>query len=349
MSTAQPFLTEPGQTQSTESAEPTDETLMRQLAAGEQDALGLLHRRYAPLIYNLAAQTLDRAAAEEIAQDVFVIIWRKADTFDPVRGAFRPWVLRIAHMRILNELRRRRRRPQVAPDPDGLRLGAMADDAPAPEETVWRDYRRETVREAITHLPPPQRQALGLAFFEELTHEQVADFLDLPLGTAKTRIRAGLRKLRVYLAPLLVAVFALGLGTVFGISHQRQQETQARADRALRLITSSSSVSVRLLAAPGVSPDTHGVYRSQPGATTAVLTLSHFAPAPTGQTYQAWVFHNGEWRTLGTIRPDASGNALFIAEGPDIATPPEAIQVTREQTRGSAHPTGPVIVSWSGP
>jgi len=218
MSTAQPFLTEPGQTQSTESAEPTDETLIRQLAAGKQDALGLLHRRYAPLIYNLAAQTLDRAAAEEIAQDVFVIIWRKADTFDPVRGAFRPWVLRIAHMRILNELRRRRRRPQVAPDPDGLRLGAMADDAPAPEETVWRDYRRETVREAITHLPPPQRQALGLAFFEELTHEQVADFLDLPLGTAKTRIRAGLRKLRVYLAPLLVAVFALGLGTVFGIS-----------------------------------------------------------------------------------------------------------------------------------
>ena len=216
---------------------------MHQLAAGQQDALGLLHRRYAPLIYNLAAQTLDRAAAEEIAQDVFVIVWRKANTFDPARGAFRPWVLRIAHMRILNELRHRRRRPQVVPDPDGLQLSSISDNTPAPDETVWRDYRRETVREAITHLPPPQRQALGLAFFEELTHEQVADFLDLPLGTAKTRIRAGLLKLRVYLAPLLIAVLAVGLGTAFGIRHHRQKETEAREDRALRLVTSSPTVS----------------------------------------------------------------------------------------------------------
>ena len=333
--------------QTTETELP-DEELMRQLAAGQQEALGPLHRRYASLVFNLVAQTLDHAAAEEITQDVFMVVWHKADTFDPARGAFRPWLLRIAHMRILNELRRRRRRPQAVPDPDGLRLVALADDAPALDETAWRDYRRETVQAAVAHLPLPQQQALSLAFFDELTHEQVAAFLDVPLGTAKTRIRAGLQKLRVYLAPLLVAVLALGVGAL-GIGAQRQHAEQARVDRALRLVTSSPTVSVRLEAAPGISPDAHGVYRSQPGATTAVLTLSHFAPAPAGETYQAWVRHDGSWHALGTVHLNSDGSALLIAEGPEVAAAPEAVQVTREPARGSPHPTGPVVASWSGP
>src|SRR5438045_83201 len=164
----------------------SDEELMHELAQGRQEALGPLHGRYAALIFNLAAQTLDRAAAEEIVQDVFLAVWRKADTFDPARGAFRPWVLRIAHLRVINELRRRGRRPQVAPNPDGLRFAALADRGPAPDDEAWSDYRRTVVQDAVAHLPPPQRQALSLAFFDELTHEQIASFLNLPLGTAKT-------------------------------------------------------------------------------------------------------------------------------------------------------------------
>ena len=85
----------------------SDEELMIQLAAGRQDALGPLHGRYASLIYNVAAQSVGGAAAEEIVQDVFAAVWRKADTFDSSRGTFRVWVLRIAHHRVLNELRRR--------------------------------------------------------------------------------------------------------------------------------------------------------------------------------------------------------------------------------------------------
>jgi RNA polymerase sigma-70 factor (ECF subfamily) len=89
----------------------SDEELMGQLAAGRQDALGPLHGRYASLVFNLAARKLDRATAEEIAQDVFVAVWRKAGTFDPTRGTFRTWVLQIAHFRVINELRQRGRRP----------------------------------------------------------------------------------------------------------------------------------------------------------------------------------------------------------------------------------------------
>ena len=84
----------------------SDEDLMSQLAAGRQEALGPLHGRYASLIYNVAAQSIGGATAEEIVQDVFVAVWRKAGSFDPARGSFRAWVLRIAHHRVLNELRR---------------------------------------------------------------------------------------------------------------------------------------------------------------------------------------------------------------------------------------------------
>jgi RNA polymerase sigma-70 factor (ECF subfamily) len=325
----------------------SDEALMRELAAGHQDALAPLHGRYAALIFNLAAQTLDRAAAEEIVQDVFLVVWRKADTFDPARGAFRPWVLRIAHLRIINELRRRGRRPQAALDPDGLRLMTVADGSPPPDEAAWREYRRATVQEAVAHLPPPQRQALSLAFFDDLTHEQIATFLNLPLGTAKTRIRAGLRKMRIYLTPLLIVVLTLlvALLAAAGLREHRQQATVAQQLNALHLVTSSDVTPIRLNAAPGIPAKTHATYRGHPGESLAVMTFENFVPAPSGQTYQIWARYNGQWVALGMMTPDSNGYALLIIENPTNVAPPEALQVTLEPARGSPTPSGPVIVS----
>src|SRR5512138_296318 len=98
---------------------------MEQLRAGQQDALASLYSRYAPLIFNLAAQSLDRAAAEDIVQEVFLTVWRRADTFDAERGTFRSWVLQIAHHRIVNEFRRRSRRPRSVGNDDELGLEAI--------------------------------------------------------------------------------------------------------------------------------------------------------------------------------------------------------------------------------
>jgi len=98
---------------------PRDEELMRQVADGSEEALGLLHRRFARLIFSLAVQTLDRATAEDLVQDVFLAVWRNAGRFEPERGTFRAWVLQIAHFRLLNELRRRSRQPEIEPDPEG--------------------------------------------------------------------------------------------------------------------------------------------------------------------------------------------------------------------------------------
>src|SRR5208282_3648309 len=166
---------------------------------------------------------------------------------------FRAWVLRIAHLRLLNELRRRGRRIQVEPDPEGLRAESVPEPGPSPPEEAWRTHRRAIVRQAVAALPPPQRQALSLAFLEDLTHEQIADFLQLPVGTAKTRIRAGLQTLRAHLSPLFAGgLIVLG---VVAVMHLRTQSL--RSDAALRLVTSSDVVPLRMTAAAGIPAETH--------------------------------------------------------------------------------------------
>jgi RNA polymerase sigma factor (sigma-70 family) len=329
-------------------ADPSDEELMRRLAAGQEEALGPLHRRYAALIFHMAAQSLGPDAAEEIVQDVFLTIWRKADTFDPGRGRFRPWALQIAHLRVINELRRRGRRPQLAADPDGALLDTLQDDDPLPDDLAWRTYRRAVVQSALAALPAPQRQALSLAFFEDLTHEQVAAFLNLPLGTAKTRIRAGLRKLRAQLAPLALVLLA-ALAGVFGVRARNQNAARQREQRALGLVTSSTTQTLRLSAVAGVPAETHAVFRSGPDAPLAVLNLEHFAPAPAGQIYRAWLLRDGVWHALGNPHLNDEGDAMLIIESDTVAGAPQQLEITLERTPDASAPSGQVIVAWPGP
>jgi RNA polymerase sigma-70 factor (ECF subfamily) len=322
---------------------PRDEELMRQVADGSPEALGLLHRRFARRILGLAAQTVDRATAEDLVQDVFLTVWRNARRFDPERGTVRAWVLQIAHFRILNELRRRSRQPEIALDPEGVVLaGVPAGDA-GPAEATWQRHRRAILESALGELPPPQREALRLAFLDDLTHEEVAAELSLPLGTAKTRIRAGLQKLRGMLGPQWAALAAFCLLAALGIHYGSER---ARYDRALSMVTASDSVNLRLASVAGAPEEMHARYRGEPGATIAVVTFSKFPPPPTGQIYQAWARHGAVWTSLGTMLPDAGGSARLIAESPALATLPDALEVTREPRSGSAAPSGPVLVAW---
>jgi RNA polymerase sigma-70 factor, ECF subfamily len=178
----------------------SDEDLVRQLAAGQHEAFGRLYRRYASFLFRVAARSLDRGTAEEIVQDVFMVVWRGAAVFTPERGTFRAWVLQIVHFRVLNELRRRRRRPQPQPDPDGVVLASLPDDGPEPEDFAVRKALRPVIRSACEELPRPVRQAVALAFFKDLTHREGAAELGIPLGTFKTHVRAGVRELRGKLA-----------------------------------------------------------------------------------------------------------------------------------------------------
>src|SRR3989442_14347839 len=103
----------------------SDGDLMRQVADGSAEALGLLHRRFARLIFGMAVQSLDRAAAEDLVQEAFLAVWRHARRFDPERGTVRAWVLQITHYRLLNQLRHRNRQPDIVPDPEGLVLSGV--------------------------------------------------------------------------------------------------------------------------------------------------------------------------------------------------------------------------------
>lgn len=221
-----------------------------------------------------------------------------------------------------------------APDPD-------------PPDAAWTAYRRDAVRAAMQKLPLPQRQALGLAFFDDLTHEQVARVLELPLGTAKTRIRAGLQKMRLALAPVIAAV-ALGSLALLGVRYQAESALAERNARAVALLTASDAESPRLAAAPGMPEVSHGHYTMRPGTPMAVLSFSFLPPAPAGKAYQAWVLEGGTWRSLGVTQVDADGHALLVAEGAALGQLPDAIQVTLEPAGGSAAPSGAVVIHWEG-
>jgi RNA polymerase sigma-70 factor (ECF subfamily) len=321
----------------------TDEALMSDLASGQQDAIGLLYARYAPTILGMAAQALGRPTAEDVVQEVFLAVWKNAPTYDPKRGPVRPWLLQIAHFRIANELRRKSRRPQIQADPDGERLASIPEPGPGQSEEVWNAYRTSALRRALEELPPPQRQALGLAFFEQLSHDEIASALKLPLGTAKSRIRAGLRTLRLRLAPLVVGLAILG---VFALRLLSGRTELARDERALTLLTSSDAQALRLTAPGAPESPIHGVYRYRPGSPIAVLTLSNFPPAPAGRVYRAWALRGGTWVPLGDARPDASGHARRIAEHPALASRPDQLEVTLEPELGGTAPTGPILIAW---
>lgn len=328
---------------STENA-PSDEELMRQVAGGSAESLALLHHRFARLIFRLAVHSLDRAAADDLVQDVFLSVWRNAGRFDPERGTVRAWVLQIAHYRLLNELRRRSRQPDFALEPQGLE--AIPANGLGPAETAAQQHRRAILASALDHLPPAQREAIALAFLDDLTHEQVAAELGLPLGTTKTRIRSGLQKLRAALAPQWPALAALCLLAALGIRYMSERATLARYDRALSMITASDSVNFRLAPMPGTPEATHARYRGRPGATLALMTFSNFAPAPAERIYQAWARYGSAWTSIGTVQPDADGAARLVAEGFAFAVVPDALQVTVEPRAGSSTPSGPVIVAW---
>jgi RNA polymerase sigma-70 factor (ECF subfamily) len=328
----------------------SDEELMSQLAAGRAEALGPLHGRYAALVYGLANHSLDPEAAEEISQEVFLAVWQHAATFDPARGSFRNWVLQITRTRVINELRRRGRRPRTRSQSAGADDDPLPDRGPGPDEEAWRAHRRDAVRAAVEALPPRQREALSLAFLEDLTHDQVAAFLQLPLGTTKSRIRAGVKALRTRLAPLVAAGLIVTGLSFAGLREIELQLAVNHRDRALDLVTNSDVVPIRLGPAPGINPSAHGNYRGLTGVDLAVLTLSHFDPAPSGFEYRAWASHRGRWTLLGRAQTDGEGRSLIIADGPALTSLPDQVLVTIEpighRAGPGSTPSGRPVVVW---
>ena len=191
-----------------------DNQLIAAVARGDHAALLALYDRHGRMAYGLAYGTLGEAgAAEEAVQDAFLRLWRRAGTFDPTRGAGRSWLLTIVHHCAIDLHRRRAGMPPVVA---GLGEIVARQAVPDASGEVAARLDGERVRAAVATLPGEQRRAIELAFFDGLTHREIAERDGLPLGTVKGRLRLGLRRLQHLLEeprPGQVAPVELNRGT----------------------------------------------------------------------------------------------------------------------------------------
>ncbi len=167
--------------------------LIARVAQGDRDAFGRFYDALAPLAFGQIRRLLpDRDNAAEVLQEVFWEIWRDAPRYDPQRGSPEAWVVMRARARAIDQLRAVRRRDRMfAPMPEGLEIGQPS--TPNPAEAA---AERGLVNAALSELPEAQRRVIELAYFEGLSHSEIAARLGAPLGTVKSRMRLGMERLR---------------------------------------------------------------------------------------------------------------------------------------------------------
>lgn len=182
-----------------------DGELVARAAAGDERAIGQLYDRYGAVLYAVAYRIAgQRADAEEVVLEAFAQAWREAPRFEAGRGSVAGWLTTIARSRALDLVRARSRRDRITATAAADRPGvspAMGSFVPDPAGALDNDERRRQVRQALETLSEPQRRAIELAYFEGLSQSEIAERLQEPLGTVKTRVRLGMQKLRECLRP----------------------------------------------------------------------------------------------------------------------------------------------------
>jgi RNA polymerase sigma-70 factor (ECF subfamily) len=183
----------------TDDREPTfsEQALAQRLVDGDETALGELYDLHAGFVYGLAVRVLaNKQAAEDVTQEVFVSFWEHPERFDPTRGTLRAFLGTLTHRRSVDHIRREeaRRRREAKTQYEPLPV-------PAVDEFALDTLTSERVREVVASLPESQRQCLELAYFRGHTYRQVAEILDIPEGTAKSRLRLALQRIAETLHP----------------------------------------------------------------------------------------------------------------------------------------------------
>jgi RNA polymerase sigma-70 factor (ECF subfamily) len=183
-------------------ADPTTAThLIQQVANQDRDAFSQLYDRFSTLVFTLAMRMLKaRSDAEDLLQEVFVQVWRQAQSYSVERGSPEAWIINIARSRAIDKIRSIRRMQKsfvLTDDP------AQAESSDNVESSAAESETRLAMNSALANLPDTQRKVLELAYFDGLTQSEIADRLAEPLGTVKTRMRSGIQKLREILGTQL--------------------------------------------------------------------------------------------------------------------------------------------------
>ena len=174
------------------------------IRAKDSHALSQLYDETSGILYSFALRMLnDPSDAEEVVLDVYQQVWKSSESFDSARGSVLAWLTVLTRSRSIDRLRRAG--PRRARETSIEQVWEAPSPGPEPEAQSMFQQERRLVRRALEELAPEQREAIELAFFRGLTHVEVAEALGTPLGTIKTRIRVGMRKLRDTLAPLASA------------------------------------------------------------------------------------------------------------------------------------------------
>lgn len=166
--------------------------LVQRLIQQDQSALSELYTQFGGLVYSIAMRVVQNPVlAEEVTQDAFLKVWHQPSSWDPTRGKFVSWLLTITRYTAIDLLRKEQRRPvQDAVELEDLRIGSSS----VMDDPIRQDGR--LLRSLLEKLPAEQVQVIELAFFEGMSHSEMAEHLNLPLGTVKTRVRLGLQKLK---------------------------------------------------------------------------------------------------------------------------------------------------------
>jgi RNA polymerase sigma-70 factor (ECF subfamily) len=186
-------------------APPSDLDLVRRMANGDESAVAALYDRYGTVLYAVAYRIVgENADAEEVVMEAFAQVWRDARRFESARGSVAAWLTMISRSRALDHIRSRGRRERLntsAAQEDQSQAPAMGSWGTDPGDQVEQTERQKRVAEALETLSPVQRQAIELAYYDGLSQSEIAERLNEPLGTVKTRVRLGMMKLREALRP----------------------------------------------------------------------------------------------------------------------------------------------------
>jgi RNA polymerase sigma-70 factor (ECF subfamily) len=171
-----------------------DEDLMPLVEVGDAEAFAALYDRHGRMAYSLAYRMMgEKQEAEDVVQEAFIKVWRSAGGYRVGRGSVRTWILSIVHNSGIDQIRSHARRGRMQ---DKVEASAPTSEPSEAFAETWRNTQQEQVREALNTLPQEQLKILELAYFSGYTHVEIAERLELPLGTVKGRMRLGLQKIR---------------------------------------------------------------------------------------------------------------------------------------------------------
>jgi len=178
-----------------------DEVLLNAIAGGAVWAMEPLYHRYSRILYSLAYRMVaDHQVAEDLLQEAFLAVWRRATSYSPQSGAVRSWIVSILHHRTIDHLRSVRRRSVLMKETTWEEIETDEHAAfPDVWDEAWRSVQSSQVRTALMQLPAEQRLVIEMAYFQGWTHSEIAEGCQIPLGTVKARMRLGLHRLKLIL------------------------------------------------------------------------------------------------------------------------------------------------------